>query len=965
MNFLQWQHTDKNQFSVFIRDITKNLTNVKHMVEDTMIESPTVKHRSNNKKVVKKKKDIIIEQQNKIRLDKKVNDDLSQLDYILDNLNNEDPYTVFKLMKTDKGILELKCRMLEHFWKMKKTYFPHVINLYFQLVDKDVSEQYKGVISSIQSKLDDTEYKLYMMKHLSHLLPPLNMHEPRIKKLDDWQIQVINHIKRGESVVVKAPTSSGKSFTALAAGILHDKILYVCPAKPIAYQVGAHFNLMGYKVHYLLDNLCHHGYDNKTTIFIGVPSTIEDNLYKLGVSFDYAVFDEIHNLNKEDDGHIYENIIKLIQCPFLALSATIGNIEYLLELFTKIHKDPLTNRRMEQTKKTLLKSGESYTLETPIHYVEYSKRFINQQKIVYENNQLHKIHPLSCIQIDDLNDTFLQSNLQFTPYDSAVLWETIEDVFDINGPYTDTFDDMLEDCSPDNFFNNDNKILTLDDTRDYEIFIKQKLVDLSRTHTYEVTCILSKFHRQPSSLKPVDTTKDIIELFKQCKGNDCLPMLAFNTDTIQCKQLFTELFHEIDTTELEYYPYHYDILEMKDDLYTKYKDKRSQFIASIKVGKTNDPKTEKQTKIDRFDTKEEQYYIGHVLNYYESCIHNCSRNDTISDTLRSKQIKNLTKEMKYYQRYPSFCNIDIFQKHKDYCFSNVDPMTGDQIRSIRREIKKTLGIKISYEHELFQMLKRGIGIYTEDMPDEYKWVLQKLLHDKNIGIVVSDRTLCLGIDLPIRSSCLLGLPGSTHFTFDDYLQMSGRAGRRGKDDLGNTIFYNLDYHGLMKGVLPTIEGSDKQIPSNYECLELFIDSHSVSNVHKYPINHNKMNDTRYYNQSFMPKLQWALRYEDNVYEFIERINIWNKEVFQSVEPIDKEVVILHNVLMMLPYDTDIMIKVYKKKVLDIGFSNWKHVCQTLQIIYNSLKDKRYTHLKTHIVSVHTNLKDMILRYQGL
>ena len=53
-------------------------------------------------------------------------------------------------------------------------------------------------------------------------------------------------------------------------------------------------------------------------------------------------------------------------------------------------------------------------------------------------------------------------------------------------------------------------------------------------------------------------------------------------------------------------------------------------------------------------------------------------------------------------------------------------MSGNQIRDIRREIQKTLGIKIPYEHELFQMLKRGIRIYTEDMPEEYKWILQTI-----------------------------------------------------------------------------------------------------------------------------------------------------------------------------------------------------------------------------------------------
>ena len=41
-------------------------------------------------------------------------------------------------------------------------------------------------------------------------------------------------------------------------------------------------------------------------------------------------------------------------------------------------------------------------------------------------------------------------------------------------------DEIVEDLSPDNYFEDDNKDSTLDDTRDYELFIKDKLVELSK-----------------------------------------------------------------------------------------------------------------------------------------------------------------------------------------------------------------------------------------------------------------------------------------------------------------------------------------------------------------------------------------------------------------------------------------------------------------------------------------------------
>ena len=157
----------------------------------------------------------------------------------------------------------------------------------------------------------------------------------------------------------------------MSAGILHKKIIYVCPAKPVAYQVGAHFVNMGYKVHFILDNISHFSYSPQTNIFIGTPNEIENSLIRLGTTFDYAVFDEIHNVNKAEDGDIYENLIKLLKCNFLALSATIKNIEYLVDKLKDINPN------------------------LKINYVEYNQRFINHQRWVWKNEGLKKLHPFA------------------------------------------------------------------------------------------------------------------------------------------------------------------------------------------------------------------------------------------------------------------------------------------------------------------------------------------------------------------------------------------------------------------------------------------------------------------------------------------------------------------------------------------------------------------------------------------
>ena len=916
MDILKWQEINKNDFAKFIRDISTNKNNVKHMLEAHENEKQVkdaIKNKK-NKKITKKKKDLIIEENMKRKYKESISSDFKKINYFIDNLVDEDVYKNISSLNTEEGIVEYKFRLLQYFWSDKKKYMQHIMNLYFSLHKiKTSNVKYNEIITKFEKKLEEYDYKLYMMKELSHMLPPLNLWDQKKKTLDEWQLKTINHMKQNKSVIVKAPTSSGKSFVGYCAGVLFSRVLYVCPAKPIAYQVGASFINMGYKVCFLLNPGEILSYDDKTNIFIGTPEIIEDYYSTMNIKYDFAVFDEIHNLNKEDDGHIYENLLKFYDCNFLALSATMNNIESFKEKLEKIHP------------------------KTIIEIVEYEKRFINVQKWLWTGSTLKILHPLCSTEMKDLDEKFIERNHQFTPKDSANLWEKIEEVFE-----EDDKEELIEEYSPDNVFKGEN-ILTLDDTRDYENLIKKKMVELSEREPQLVTKVLKHFNGDIVT----NGKNDILGFFKECKVNDFLPMIVFNTSTTVCMNIFYDTFELIEKDEKENYPHYNDILEKKNELYKKYIEQRKIYSEKIKVSKSNDPVNAKREKLEEYDKREKTKYIGMVLSIYDNIIQRLEK-----DEYYNQRRKNLIEEKTDFILSPDFCYVDIFQKHPDYCFSPKESMSGDKIRDIRKEIFRTMGIKIPYEHPIFQLLKRGIGIYTEDMPDEYKWILQKLMTDRDIGIIISDRTLCLGIDLPILTTCIMGYDDSKYFSNDDFLQMSGRAGRRGLDVKGNTIFYNVDYKEILNSKTPCIVGNKKRIRTRYNSC-----SKDISSIFRNYIHIEKERDTTNLIKTDYPIIQWSCRNNDSIENILKDMDTINRLIFM------KELNDPHNHIVNILTNDD-FVKSYKNNAAP-DMNILKEVNTIVIKIYNNLRDKKFNYIKGILRVIFEKTKKLILTHYRL
>ncbi len=936
---LVFQQIEKNDIHIFTRDLSEKVNiNLKHMIEDfdKSEENNQIKNdkKNNKKKIVLKKKDIIIAEQNKKRKEINMKDDEKRIEYFKNNrkININDVYEFLTTLKTSESKLDFKFYMLKYSWEQKKKNMEYILGLYFQLNGKETKEDHIIIINPIKKKIEGYQYNLYMLKHLGHILPPLNFWEQEFK-FDDWQKQALHIIKQKKSLVIKSPTSSGKSFMACSAAVFHKKILYVCPSSAVAYQVGSHFVKMNYRVHFLLENIGHLDFNDKCNIFIGTPEYIEDYLYKIGTDFDYAVYDEIHEM----DDH-YENIIKLVKCNFLALSATINNIDDIVTFFKNIN--PMKH----------------------IEKIEYNKRFINSQKWIWDNNILKKIHPLHCYNSEDLNDDFINIDFKMTPNDIALLWERLEEVFedlenDESFDIHESIEDFIESLSPDSYFKNNDKLLTLNNANDYEIFLLKNIIYLNKFYKREISILFNKLKTKECNDK--SDPDDIISFLDSCKRKSMFPMLIFNTDDTNCENVFNDIYYKLLKLETDNYPYHYDILEKKQSIYLDYKEKRKIFSDHIKPPKKSNPQEYINSKLDTFDRESKNKFITDMIEYYNLLIDKIDKRD-IDDILKDTQTDNLHNDLNKFINSPDFSYQDVFKKHHKYCYNISEPMSGNKIREIRKKISIALGINIEYEHPIFQMLKRGIGLYIEKSPEEYKWILQTLLINKEIGIVVSGTELSTGIDMPIKSACLMGFKGD-EFTPSDYLQMSGRAGRRGHDTSGNIIFYSVNYSKLIKSGLPKITGSINPLYNHYDSLQKINYKIKVEDVYKNNFNKNRrVIDTKsiinidYEKNIYL--IIWNLRNYESYHKLLDKLN--HSEYESIVNLYDKEFYIFQSICELLD-DKDVIISDFKLNKYNIYF---KDIINIVMIYYNNLSKDNDKLIPLN--NLYLKLKRMIIKNNG-
>lgn len=184
---------------------------------------------------------------------------------------------------------------------------------------------------------------------------PLNLSERNLKnlfpfELDDFQKQAIAALNAGQSVVVCAPTGSGK--TLIGEYVIHralsrgGRVFYTTPLKALSNQKLRDFRqeFGAEQVGLLTGDL---SVNREAPILVMTTEIFRNMLYgteisAVGTSLDgveAVVLDECHYMNDRQRGTVWEESI--IYCPpeiqLVALSATVANSQQLTDWICQVH----------------------------------------------------------------------------------------------------------------------------------------------------------------------------------------------------------------------------------------------------------------------------------------------------------------------------------------------------------------------------------------------------------------------------------------------------------------------------------------------------------------------------------------------------------------------------------------------------------------------------------------------------
>ena len=281
---------------------------------------------------------------------------------------------------------------------------------------------------------------------------------------------------------------------------------------------------------------------------------------------------------------------------------------------------------------------------------------------------------------------------------------------------------------------------------------------------------------RPSS---IDYAKEfLMELLVMLNTREMLPAIVFTLDISDCEDMATRLCEQLEASEVNYR--HSDEFNtMVNEVEQLKKQKQLQ-------EKTRSGKIRQSKSADSGDADGERR----------------EKNDFRVDKDEFQEIEDLVREI------PPILPFFSFAKYG----------AGEDAAKVDELISQNLGPAEywnDFERKIVRCIQRGIGIHHRGLPNKIQALVEHLFRTQNIGVIVSTATLALGIHSPCRSVVIAG--DNVELNPTQFRQMSGRAGRRGIDLLGNVFFLGIPFRKikrLLTSKLQVLRGHRLTDPTN-------------------------------------------------------------------------------------------------------------------------------------------------------
>uniref|UniRef100_A0A914HBQ6 Superkiller viralicidic activity 2-like 2 n=1 Tax=Globodera rostochiensis TaxID=31243 RepID=A0A914HBQ6_GLORO len=254
-----------------------------------------------------------------------------------------------------------------------------------------------------------------------------------------------------------------------------------------------------------------------------------------------------------------------------------------------------------------------------------------------------------------------------------------------------------------------------------------------------------------------------------------------------------------------------------------------------------------------------------------------ARRSAANDTAQKSNVVKIIRTIRERDMLP--CIIFSFSRKECEAYASeikdIDFNTEEEKRAIKLIFNNATDLlsdedkKLSQIRHVLPYLMRGIGIHHSGQLPIMKEVVEILFGEGLIKTLFATETFAMGINMPAKTVLFTSarkFDGTSNrwITSGEYIQMSGRAGRRGKDDKGLVILM-VDQQMSSETVVQIIKGTSDALNSQFR-----LTYNMVLNLLRVPdINPEFLLEKSFYqwqNYSRLPDLLQALNVKRQLYQ---------------------------------------------------------------------------------------------------